>query len=258
MPTLAAYFDDSGTHPESTFAVIGGYLATPAQWIALAGPWQELLKRHGLRWFHMTDCEAGRKDYEHMSEPDRHELILDLAQLIDNNVRAGFRCALPKQVFDEQILAEARRNPVMKAQVKHAYAMGYRHVLHGLCLHCSSTNTSPGEVEIVFARQKKIGHAALDGARKQFTTAGFSEPVFREPRDYPALQAADMLAWMTYFELTKGRDAIQKRHVPLFMKASASFIDETILRWIGANLRFLHDAIEKRVSSSEASAGTDG
>jgi len=246
MPALVAYFDDSGTHRESEFAVIAGYVASPAQWLSLAGPWQTILNRHGLKWFHMTDCEAGQREYKSIQEPDRHALIFDLAKLIDHSVSTGFRSAMPKQVFDEEILVEARRNPEMRARIKHAYALGYQHILHGVSLHCARTNATPRDVEIVFAIQPKIGYAARDSARKQFTRIGFPEPSFKEMRDHPALQAADMLAWMTHRELTKGRDAIEVRHAPLFIRTSASYIDEKTLRSLGTNLHSLHDAIERR------------
>jgi hypothetical protein len=194
----------------------------------------------------MTDCEAGRGEYERIREAERHKLIFDLSVLIDEHVSGGFRSGLPKQVFDEVILSEAKRNPEMRAFVKHAYAMSYRHVLHGLGLHCAETNTSPSDVEIVFAIQKKIGHAARAGARRQLTRAGFPEPTFREMRDFSALQAADMIAWLTYRELIYGREAVEMRHAPLIMKPRPALIEEKTIRQLGERLKELHDAIERR------------
>jgi hypothetical protein len=87
---LAAFFDDSGTHPTSPVVALGGLLGTERQWNAFGTAWAALLDsplpgKPPLKQFHLSPLRAGRDEFENysMAERDRvnylfRQVILDV------------------------------------------------------------------------------------------------------------------------------------------------------------------------------------
>ena len=87
---LAAFFDDSGTHPDSPVVALGGLLGTEEQWNAFGKAWAALLDRPlpgkpPLKQFHLAPLRAKRGEFEgySLAERDRvsylfRHVILDI------------------------------------------------------------------------------------------------------------------------------------------------------------------------------------
>ncbi|MGA9996251.1 MAG: DUF3800 domain-containing protein [Pyrinomonadaceae bacterium] len=62
MAFFSAYFDESGTH-DSRILTVAGYVATVEQWAEFAREWNEVLKKEGVKIFHMKDFENGYGEF---------------------------------------------------------------------------------------------------------------------------------------------------------------------------------------------------
>jgi hypothetical protein len=73
---LAAFFDDSGTHPDSPVVALGGLLGTEAQWNEFGAAWADLLDhplpgKPPLKQFHLSPLRAMREEFEGYSLAER-------------------------------------------------------------------------------------------------------------------------------------------------------------------------------------------
>jgi len=87
---LAAFFDDSGTHPDSPVVALGGLLGTEEQWNTFGTAWAALLDRPlpgkpPLKQFHLAPLRAKRGEFVgySLAERDRvnhlfRHVILDI------------------------------------------------------------------------------------------------------------------------------------------------------------------------------------
>ncbi|WP_315734119.1 hypothetical protein [Bradyrhizobium sp. SZCCHNR1093] len=76
---LAAYFDDSGTHPDSPVVAFGGLLGTEEQWNVFETAWRALLEnplpgKPPLKQFHLAPLRAKRGEFEGYSLAERDRL----------------------------------------------------------------------------------------------------------------------------------------------------------------------------------------
>lgn len=99
------YFDDSGTHDQSTTAVAACFVATVPQWKALEKKWAIVAAEEGFARFHMVDFSATppRKEFSGWSDEKRRRVLARLIEIIDAHVYAGFSFAVVKKDYDELI-----------------------------------------------------------------------------------------------------------------------------------------------------------
>jgi hypothetical protein len=76
---LAAFFDDSGTHPNSPVVALGGLLGTEEQWNAFGVAWAELLDnplpgKPPLKKFHLSPCRAAEGEFKTYSHVERDRI----------------------------------------------------------------------------------------------------------------------------------------------------------------------------------------
>src|SRR5229473_8546843 len=89
MAILAGYFDDSGTHKESTFVVVSGGVASVQQWTKLSSEWESAIRPWNLSrgYFHMADFVSGFNDYTGWSETQKKQRLHQLIQIVCEHVR---------------------------------------------------------------------------------------------------------------------------------------------------------------------------
>ncbi len=208
---FTAYFDESGSDDTSAL-VVAGFVSTAEQWLRFDQDWKEILDRHGVSFFHMTDYAHSRGEFESWKgqEEKRNWFMQCLTNIIRVRAVASFGSILvlrDYQTMDARfMLHEEFGNP------------------YPLCASCSVSavfhwakkNHHPEPIRFVFEDGVKYKGDLLARMEKE----GIPLPTFGSKKEFPPLQAADLLAW----EHLKAFRQRQAGTLPQFRKSLAALL----------------------------------
>jgi len=199
------FLDDSGTHNESPFRVMGGFISDKEGCRALGESWREILDRYGIECFHMTDFENREKGFKHLSDFQRRSLLNELLATIRKNVRAGIAGAVPVVLYDKII------PPSLKGKIDDPLTIAFRLCLllsHAWAKECSSVDDALAHM--VESRQG-VGRLSdafhewqRSGGRLRFKYKLESLNIFKKKVE--ALQAADLMAYESWKEMVNSQE----------------------------------------------------
>jgi hypothetical protein len=104
----ATYFDDSGTHPESAVAVVGGYQASAEQWREFSRNWDEVNEIEHFGIFRMSDFVARKQQFTQWDDTKRQRIVEKLMNIINTRTLCGFAYAVIKADFDRVVPPDLR------------------------------------------------------------------------------------------------------------------------------------------------------
>jgi Protein of unknown function (DUF3800) len=113
MALFRAYFDDSGTHKESAFVVLGGLVGLDNQWESLCDKWAAKLAaplpdKPRLSKFHLSACMAGKDDFRDYKPVEREALAGEFRDLIIEAGLGSTASAVDKASWDELVVGRVR------------------------------------------------------------------------------------------------------------------------------------------------------
>lgn len=223
-----AYFDDSGTHPDSELAVAACYVSTERGWREFSKEWDRICCQEGFSAFHMVDFAAAhdptKKPFADWPLEKRNRVYNALAKTINLNKRAGFAIAIPKEPFDR--LVPTAPEPVRIKFGEHHYTYAVRTLMlmvakwrksSGIVLpvrYFFDTESDPAlrkEIAIVWEHdEQREKWGFLFGIEKRDGYAFESRKVSKP------LQAADILAWQMNWHMRnvimRGKEDIPNTH----------------------------------------------
>ena len=184
--------DGSGTLGQHSAIAYGGFIAERKQWSALTDPWVGILERHGLSYFKMAEAMKWHGEFKHKysewgdeRENRRDGLIDDLASLA---VRYEFK---PAGMFaDARLLGEQGRVTDKKVEL-------FKRTIRSLLTHVPDgqnvTLICDEELDIEFTIRKWVKSLRRDKGDNIAPIVGIC---YMDDRVFPAIQLADMLAWL--------------------------------------------------------------
>jgi len=213
---LTAAFDESGSHADSRYIIIAGYVAPVERWELFAKRWVPALRELGVRpwpalrlghlppdpFFHMTDYESRQKQFQGWSQLRRIRLFRRLAGLIDQFTVLGFgvsvdRAAYAKIIAPQVPEASGYRDPYMWCMQSCMEAL--YHAKRGSKGLGSLRIVDPQPIACVFEQGHLVqGKVALFYARfreKWEADDVFGTFAFDTKQRFVPLQAADILAY---------------------------------------------------------------
>ena len=197
LVTTWAYFDESG-HPSDPNAhgfAVGGCVARVESWKTFNQEWSGVLREFNLQWFHMRDFAHRRGPFIGWSEDRRRAL---LAQLIGLMTR-----------YIEDFVGTAQRFPSDRPRpdLESLYYAHYRTcILHAAPFHRRE------QVQFMFARHAEISPQAFTDYHGLLLRVVSDDERWRgrlgavivgDPREYPPLQAADLVAYELFQTLKR-------------------------------------------------------
>lgn len=193
-----AYFDESGTHRDSSVVVMAGFLAPDKQWTRFQSEWDKALQQAGIPFFHMVDYENRQKQFKDWGNDERINQLKKFLGIIKRRVTIPVVAAVRTKDYEEAELwkhdINAPKNPyafcaIMCLQtiatwadkVGHQEPIGY--VFEAGALHKGELVKLAGQICKSAARKSRYRFVGLD---------------FSDKRDFSPLQAADILAYEYY------------------------------------------------------------
>jgi len=194
-----AYFDDSGKK-ETEVLLVGGYIATVANWERLNGEWRLLIAKKGLREFKRSEFNA--REIGDWSDTERDHFLRDLARIIHGYTKFAFGAAVWMadwvRANDKYQLAEKNYYP---------YPLCARTCMKQVREWCDREHYDKNEVEYIF--DKGSEHAA----HLPMLLSRDIDPNMRNIALIPAdsekvapIQAADYFAWEVRHQVLKNPD----------------------------------------------------
>ena len=190
---FSGVFDDSNSHKNAPLILWAGFAAFDNQWDRLDEQWRAILRREGLPYFHMVDCEAGEPPFDR-KDPNRawrDSLIHDLRETIFSAGLFGIACGVPYAQWEQVItpdVAEWVGAPgtvcltiVQASTLARAERLGWRKPIANI-FDAGVSNDALASI--------KWTSDILNEDKGRSDRIGIAKV-----KDTPALQAADMFAW---------------------------------------------------------------
>jgi hypothetical protein len=225
IAVLGAFFDDSGTHADSSAVVIGGLLGTEEQWDMFEAAWNARLadpipgyNKPPLKMFHLSVMRAHHDDFFTYSKAEIDHLTYLFRQIILDVGLISIAIAVNKLAWDELVTGTAK--VMLGDPIEYCIVRCVELVVN------TSRLRKPGEPISIFA--DKVIEKKLAGwpERLKSTYEEIFSVVFAPVPKVVALQGADMIATETYqydVKWLKDRDNIEANpHFKSFVKRELS------------------------------------
>jgi hypothetical protein len=196
-----AYVDDSGTSPAQPVAIAASLIIPAVQIRRLDNEWAKFLEKEGIADFHTAECVARNPKSQFAAwDDDRVRRVLArVRQIIRKYAVQAYSVSVDKATYDEVIPAEFHKIVGPSHYTWAVDGMG------GFARSWALERSVP--LEYVFDQtgkeQKKEIERALEHGEQLFPGHYLGHYSFRNRKDVPALQCADLFAW-TIFQRSKG------------------------------------------------------
>lgn len=207
---LQGYFDDSGSDGQQVGFVLAGYILPAERWERFSDEWQEECQREPrISYFKMREAAAGKSgEFQGVPIEFRQYKVRRLLGLIDSHMLHGMTTNLKWdefRQFDAHLFGPAKNVP---------YGPLFFGILDNVLAYQKAMGFFPHKVQLDFDEQASAGAFAISsyGAIMKLSErvgalsnelATINDirsivegtPRMLDDKQYPGLQAADMLAW---------------------------------------------------------------
>ncbi len=196
---LKCFLDDSGTHADSSVVVWGGVIGLPEEISKLDAAWRARLQdpginRRPIKSFSSFDCARGMKEFEGYNQAERDHTRYLFRQVLAEAGLSYYACAIPTADWDD----------VMQGEAREFFGSASFHALNACLSFSLSAGFSYRQKEIAVVLDKG---AMVPGLVQHMDKAAILVPSsskivetsFLSVNDFPALQAADMVATEYYW-----------------------------------------------------------
>jgi hypothetical protein len=226
---IEAYFDESGTHHGSPLMCVAGYLIESDQCRRFQAEWEAVLSRHGVPYFHMSECAHGVGIFKEISKKDRSEICRSLIETIKLRAELGIAVSV----------SEAEYRSIVPAHFK---LDAYSFCLH-YCLQGVAAWASKYDVRVPISYFFESGHKNQSVANSFINWIRHSRSIvdglryhshsFVSGKKLCGIAAADLLAWefVAAYKNTWGpkrrpvrlsfQNLMNKTHVAMHFRAEA-------------------------------------
>ncbi len=217
---LKAFCDESSDGRSERIYVVAGYFGDEEQLKRLDTDWKARLSESNLSEFHMSDCEAGRKEYPSLHRNERAVLQRDLISIISNSGVVGVSVALDIRAYND-LLPELKPFLIFppgrgtSGHLREPYFLPFKLAVEQICMNISNVKLGQ-DVEMIFDRKESVQGRATglfegiwEWEHDWIKKIGRVTLSFADKSEFTPLQAADVLAYESFrwvdVYLRKGR-----------------------------------------------------
>ncbi|MBI1750058.1 MAG: DUF3800 domain-containing protein [Acidobacteria bacterium] len=198
--TVQAYVDESGGSGQGAVLVFAGFIGEAQEWARFSSGWSTCLGGgKGIAYLRMHDAAHLTGEFTGWQKKERDEKLRSLARTLNAYRVRSIHFAIDLPAFQNG-MAEHWARPH-----KNPYFLGYLLMLAGVCVDAQDWGYKE-QVEIIFdehvifSQRVKLWYPLFkemwDGYDPELAALYPSEPLFRDDKTFPPLQAADLMAWL--------------------------------------------------------------
>lgn len=215
---LTVYCDESGTHAGSPCTVLAGFLGDANEWVDFEREWAKVLRKHQISHVHAKHLWHRQKEFKEWSDTQIEYLWNDLWYVLQEHKRIfAARTALREEDYKLFYVSDGAAR---KERLDTRYGLCFRAFMsfHPAFHRTHFTN---GSVNFILEQGHKNAGDALRIFNEIKEKPGPWQDVvgtisFGAKRQFPALQAADLLAYCSYkSECEKIKDGLGQEHIIL-------------------------------------------
>jgi hypothetical protein len=222
MFELEIYFDDSGTHSQSPIAIAACWVAPKRQWDEFNRNWTEVGNKEGFTTFHMADFvakrEYGKKPFCNWDKEKKVRVYEKLVSIINTRVWHGCAIGIPREAYEKYAFPEFKQRyatrlytmAVKSCMGRIAHWRARYGITEPMQFFFDQMSEGVGEIQDIWKLLPKYPDVAHQNG---MIPNGYS---FQDKTFFKPLQAADILAWQMYNDMTnvvlKGRDPLMFMH----------------------------------------------
>jgi hypothetical protein len=189
---LSGYFDESGTHGDAEVTVIGGYVASDADWATLETQWREALADLQLSHIHVSELRAGKAEFSKVVGI-AESILKRFGKIVEKSPISPISIAIQARAW------EAATTPHFRKSFPKPYDLCFSQTMRNIRAWLKR-NAPDQRCALVFATQNEYeerNRATLD-AWKRYGATQLGPLAFELAKCQPALQPADMLSNEVY------------------------------------------------------------
>lgn len=216
MVQLTAYADEAGTHGDSKYTLVAGWVGRAEQWEAFEPKWKSLLFRHRLTHIHLVDLRHGKKQFKGWPTERRLALAQEAGQLAMDHALFGHTVLLKNSDYDAHYIGADRELRKHRAPIDSKYGVCVRIFLSQLAEFVQRYGGEDSQCTVILeagaANQGAAQVHLADMYRIAPKRARFLSPqiVYALKEQSPGVQAADVLAYRNYVLHCDGAADIQR------------------------------------------------
>lgn len=246
------YIDDSGTAPDQRIAIASALIIPARRVLALEAEWENFRLKYNISQFHTSECVYRNRKSEFASWDDARvsDALARVRQITMKYAVRAISFAVTKADFDEE-MPEIWKSFIGRGH----YVWAIWHLLR-LVRAWSDEAEQRSKLEFVFDYLQGNARAEIEEALSQMETVhpGIYKGhyMFRNRREWPALQCTDLLAWACF-----GAARLTFEKTPIHPLAEQTIREFRSFRggeWISAlavNRQELRKTIKKRLGPPE-------
>ena len=192
---LTCYLDDSGSHEESSWVVVGSFLMNRTNFLAFDERWKEMLKEFSIDYLHMADFVRPHGRFCTWHSEMKIALFREVVRLINQHKIYSLGVAIQNSDFKALFSIEVYR------KLLGPYAFGF---ISTMLFNCGIAQVHQLKRRVAYLGDKgsKNHHDQLDSAHtiiseweRRHGNANIGAIAFDYDDRVCALQAADAIAW---------------------------------------------------------------
>lgn len=210
---MQVYVDDSGKPDSSPSLILAGFSAHEIAWERFTEQWQEMLKRHGITTFHMTDLWSMKPKSGVRSKITQSMIMVEAIETIKRHLSHAFAVSVPFEAHHYWFATKE----FPKDKPLRTYPFAINSLLSLICKHMWWHNCDQ-PLQVFFEQQGDESQTLILNGMKEFRGLNAThlpelemlQPQFISGKSSAPLQAADLLAWLVRRDASNGFNGIDR------------------------------------------------
>lgn len=255
MAVFHSFWDESGKFKQHPIISFCGVAASPAKLQIFENEWHELLRRHELPWLKMSEALRTTRKLSRVipaqSAPERIESLKPFAKCIFENLELGIADAIDVEGYRRISPAARKRIGNSDDPFYLAFSSGVMEAVRyvgnddKVSIVCDDDEETALNCFRFYRRIRIVYHTEKVDARRKLCSIAFADD-----KEFPALQAADMISALVrleahrrferrFYSFAPLLEYLAEDRGPMSIQWRVSYMDKEVLKNLSTGLEKL-------------------